>query len=169
MQPPEGPPVCAALNRFPFGIPPAMSKMISPSVVPIGTSTIPVFTTSPASAKTFVPVLFGVPVVAKAAPPIRMTIGTFARVSTLLMMVGRSKTPRSNGNGGFWRGSPRFPSIEAISAVSSPQTNAPAPIRISMSNENGVPMTRSPRSPDSRACRSAAASRSTASGYSART
>ena len=35
--------------------------------------------------------------------------------------------PASAGKGGFKVGSPRFPSIEWISAVSSPHTNAPAP------------------------------------------
>jgi len=38
MQPPEGPPVCAALNALPSGMPPPISKMIWRSVMPIGTS-----------------------------------------------------------------------------------------------------------------------------------
>ena len=37
------------------------------------------------------------------------------------------------GNGGRGRGSPRWPSIEVMSAVSSPQTKAPEPMRISRS------------------------------------
>lgn len=57
MQPPEGPPVCAALNFFPFGIPPPMSYIISRSGVPIGISTSPVFLIFPPTAKTFVPLL----------------------------------------------------------------------------------------------------------------
>ena len=85
------------------------------------------------------------------------------------MMVGFPKMPRSNGNGGFWRGSPRLPSTECMSAVSSPQTKAPAPIRISTSKANFVPMTLAPRKPHSRAWRIATSSRSTAIGYSART
>ena len=42
MQPPEGPPVCTALNLRPSGMPPPMSKMISRSVMPMGTSIRPV-------------------------------------------------------------------------------------------------------------------------------
>ncbi len=55
MQPPDGPPVWTALNGRPSMIPPPMSKMISRRVMPIGTSTRPVFTTRPARANTFVP------------------------------------------------------------------------------------------------------------------
>ena len=56
-----------------------------------------------------------------------------AKVSTLLSTVGLPHRPLTAGNGGRGRGSPRLPSMEAISAVSSPQTNAPAPMRISRS------------------------------------
>ncbi len=45
----------------------------------------------------------------------------------MLITVAFSNKPDSLGNGGLERGSPLFPSIEAISAVSSPQTKAPAP------------------------------------------
>ena len=38
------------------------------------------------------------------------------------------------GNGGRGRGRPEWPSSDAMSAVSSPQTNAPAPSTVSMSN-----------------------------------
>jgi len=47
--------------------------------------------------------------------------GTAASVSTLLIVVGIPNTPNAAGNGGLIRGLPRFPSIEFISAVSSPQ------------------------------------------------
>ncbi len=40
----------------------------------------------------------------------------------LLTAVGLPKSPTSTGNGGLLRGSPRRPSIELKSAVSSPQT-----------------------------------------------
>ena len=73
------------------------------------------------------------------------------------------------GNGGRGRGSPRLPSIEVISAVSSPQTKAPEPMRISRSKLKPVPRMFLPSRPHSRACSSAEPSRSTASGYSART
>ena len=46
---------------------------------------------------------------------------TFSSVSTLLIAVGFPKTPEVTGNGGLFRGSPRFPSIELNRAVSSPQ------------------------------------------------
>src|SRR5947208_998061 len=78
----------------------------------------------------FVPVLFGLSereyFLYQLAPLFRMC-GTAARVSTLLMVVGCAKTPDTAGNGGLMRGLPRRPSIEFISAVSSPQMYAPAP------------------------------------------
>ena len=46
---------------------------------------------------------------------------TFASVSTLLTTVGLPNSPTSTGNGGLLRGSPRLPSIDSKSAVSSPQ------------------------------------------------
>ena len=55
-----------------------------------------------------------------AAPFLRMG-GTAARVSTLLIVVGRPNTPAAAGNGGLIRGLPRLPSIEFMRAVSSPQ------------------------------------------------
>ena len=64
-----------------------------------------------------------------------MMTGMFASVSTLLMTVGRPQRPLTAGNGGRGLGMPRLPSIDWRSAVSSPQTNAPAPKRSSMSNE----------------------------------
>jgi len=51
----------------------------------------------------------------------------FASVSTLLIIVGFPQSPLFAGNGGLGFGRPRRPSIEAMRAVSSPQTNAPAP------------------------------------------
>ena len=65
---------------------------------------------------------------------------------------------------------PRSPSIEAISAVSSPQTNAPAPMRMSMRKSNGVSKIWLPSRPSRFAWldRRLAAGRM-ASGYSPRT
>ena len=57
------------------------------------------------------------------------------------------QTRETAGYGGRGRGVPRLPSIEAINAVSSPQTNAPAPSRISISKLNGVPQILLPRKP----------------------
>src|ERR1035441_79745 len=51
MQPPEGPPVCTALYCLPSGMPPPIWWMISRSVIPMGTSMRPVFSTRPARAK----------------------------------------------------------------------------------------------------------------------
>src|SRR3990170_691355 len=61
IQPPEGPPICTALNfRFPL-MPPPMSKIMVLSGVPIGTSTRPMLLRAPESANTFVPLLFSIP------------------------------------------------------------------------------------------------------------
>src|SRR5690348_8632550 len=53
--------------------------------------------------------------------------------STLFPYTTLFRSPTSTGNGGLLRGSPRYPSMDWKSAVSSPQTYAPAPIRSSMS------------------------------------
>ena len=63
-----------------------------------------------------------------------------ASVSTLLSTLGLSHRPLTAGNGGRGRGSPRLPSMEVMRAVSSPQTKAPEPMRISRSNSKSVPM-----------------------------
>ena len=64
---------------------------------------------------------------------------------------------------------PRPPSMEAISAVSSPQTKAPAPMRTSISKPKLLSAILGPSSPACSAWRMAVVSRFTASGYSART
>jgi len=50
-----------------------------------------------------------------------MITGTVANVITLLMTVGRPIKPAIAGSGGLGRTSPRLPSSESRSAVSSPQ------------------------------------------------
>ena len=125
--PPEGPPSWTALNFFPFGTPPPISYIMVRRVVPMGTSTSPMLLTSPESAKTLVPLLLSVPILAYHFPPFCIIWGMLARVSTLFKIVGFSHRPLCAGNGGRGRGIPRLPSIDLISAVSSPQTNAPAP------------------------------------------
>ena len=92
-----------------------------------------------------------------------------AKVSTLLMSVGWPKSPSIAGYGGRGRGVPRLPSTDAISAVSSPQTNAPAPSRRSMRKLKRVPQILEPSKPIRSACRMALRRRLMASGYSART
>ena len=74
-----------------------MSKMISRSVMPIGTSMSPVLFTLPTSENTFVPELpfhglsltSPVPIDVNQAAPRLMMSGTLAHVSTLLRLVGR--------------------------------------------------------------------------------
>src|ERR1035438_10525213 len=147
MQPPEGPPVCTALILPPSGAPPPIFSTICRRVVPIGTSIRPVLLILPASANTFVPLLFSVPMLANQSAPLRMIGATLANVSTLLISVGQAHKPLSAGKGGRGRGVPRLPSTEAISAVSSPQTNAPAPIRrslLELKGDSKIPLPKSP-------------------------
>jgi hypothetical protein len=75
----------------------------------------------PETQNSFGPVEPWVPIAANASPPSSSTSGTLASVSTLLTVVGRPNSPTWTGNGGLLRGSPRLPSIELNSAVSSPQ------------------------------------------------
>src|SRR3974377_502907 len=100
MQPPEGPPVWTALILPPSGAPPPISSTISLKEVPIGTSTSPVLRILPARAKTFVPLLFSVPIAANQSGPLRMMTGMLAKVSTLLMRVGFPQRPAAGGGGG---------------------------------------------------------------------
>jgi len=62
-----------------------------------------------------------------------------AKVSTLLIGVGSPKRPSCAGYGERRRGVPRFPSTDAMSAISSPQTQAPAPNRKATRKPNRVP------------------------------
>ena len=113
--------------------------------MPMGTSTRPPRRILPAIAKTLVPLLLAVPRRLKACAPLRTIHGTLAKVSTLLMLVGHSQRPLTAGNGGRIRGMPRRPSIEAMRAVSSPHTKAPAPSFSATWNSNPAPKTSSPR------------------------
>ena len=110
MQPPDGPPVCTALNSPPSTMPPPMSNTMSRSEMPIGTSTSPEFTTRPARANTLVPLLSAVPIDAYQAAPLRMMGAMLANVSTLLISVGWPHKPDTAGYGGRGRGVPRWPS-----------------------------------------------------------
>ena len=85
------------------------------------------------------------------------------------MLVGLPQRPETAGKGGRVRGMPRRPSMDAIKAVSSPQTKAPAPSLTLRWNDHPEPSTSSPRMPRSLAVLMAMPSRLTASGYSART
>jgi len=77
------------------------------------------------------------------------------------------KRPLTTGKGGLGLGSPRLPSMEIMRAVSSPQTKAPAPMRISRSKLKPVSRMFFPRNLYSLACPMAQLSRSMARGYSA--
>jgi len=116
-----------------------------------------------------VPLLSSVPTEAYFSGPSSRTIGTLARVSTLLMHVGFPSRPDWTGKGGLGLGIPLFPSIEASRAVSSPQTKAPAPSLIFTSNEKPVSRMFSPTRPIAEASRTAIFRCSTAIGYSALT
>ena len=78
--------------------------------------------------------------------------GRYASVSTLFTTVGSPYNPLIAGNGGFSRGSPRLPSSEFSSPVSSPQMYAPAPRWIVNSSFLPLPHTFVPMKPASRAC-----------------
>ena len=157
------------MNFLPLGIPPPISSTTSRNVVPIGTSTSPVLCILPPKANTLVPFDFSVPILANHSAPFKIILGTLAQVSTLFRIVGFWNKPFNAGNGGRGLGSPRLPSIDVISAVSSPHTNAPAPNLRSISKSNPVPNMSFPNNPYSLACLIAISKRSIAIGYSART
>ena len=98
-----------------------------------------------------------------------MMPGTLAKVSTLLRMVGLAQRPCSTVRGGLVRGMPRLPSMEAVRALPSPQTKAPAPWFTWSRKSKPLPRIFSPRRPKSSALAMAVFRRLTARGYSART
>ena len=135
----------------------------------MGTSTRPAFATLPVRAKTLVPLELCVPMDAKLSAPSRMMCEALAMVSTLLTIVGFWNRPDTAGNGGRGRGMPRLPSTEAMSAVSSPQTNAPAPIFTRRENWKPDRVRRASRAvPSAFSTPMALLIRSMARGYSAR-
>src|SRR5271165_836829 len=114
------------------------------SGVPRGISTKPVLVILPTSENTLVPALLGLPVSLNQAGPL-VTMGAMLyQVSTLLMLVGIPHRPFCAGNGGRGRGRPAKPSSDEISAVSSPQTKAPAPSTSRISNRKPRPRMLSP-------------------------
>ena len=123
--------------------------------MPIGTSTSPVLRDLAGEREDLGALALSEPMPANHSPPLRMIGAMLAKVSTLLISVGLPHRPLTAGYGGRGLGVPRLPSIEAISAVSSPQTNAPAPRRISTSKLKGVLQMLLPSSPRRRASRKA--------------
>ncbi len=101
--------------------------------------------------------------------PFNIIGGILTYVSTLLRSVGFENTPFIAGKGGRGLGSPLFPSIEAIRAVSSPHTNAPAPKRSSTSKLKPLPNISLPSNPYCLAWAIAIVRRFIAIGYSALT
>ena len=165
-QPPDGPPICTALMRRPSAAPPPIFSTMSRNVVPIGTSISPPRRIFPARAKTLVPLLLAVPNAANFSAPCRTIQGARASVSTLLISVGLPHRPDSAGKGGRRRGNPRRPSTDEIRAVSSPQTNAPAPSTTLSRSGKSAPSKRAPSQPRFSISAMAARTRRTASGYS---
>src|SRR4030042_6528569 len=118
---------------------------MSLSGVPIGTSTRPMLLILPTREKTFVPVLVFAPIPANHFPPRARVAGTFAQGATLFKCEGRFQRPCSTVWMYFALGSPAAPSREAMSAVDSPQTKAPAPLLILMSKTKPEPKRFFPR------------------------
>ena len=169
INPPDGPPVWTPLSFLLPGIPPPILYIMSARVIPMGTSTKPVLLTLPTSEKILVPLLLSVPMELNQRAPRLMIRGTFAKVSTLLRMLGRFQTPLSDVWTYFGLGSPTLPSRAFIKAVDSPETKAPAPLCMDTSKSKPVPSMSLPSKPFSRACCRANFALSTARGYSMRT
>ena len=107
--------------------------------------------TFPPNAKTFVPFESSVPNEENQSAPLFIIAGILPNVSTLFTVVGACHKPCSVGKYLLTIGSPRLPSIDFISAVPSPQTNAPAPYFNSILKLNPVPNIFSPKTPASSA------------------
>src|SRR4030042_1736823 len=166
--PPDGPPVCTALNFLPAGMPPPTLYTISLRVMPMGTSTRPVLFILPTTEKIFVPLLPSVPNWANQSAPLLIISGTVAHVSTLFKQLGLSQTPLMAVWIYFGLGSPTLPSNAVIRALDSPETKAPAPRCTLIVKSKPEPRIFSPRKPYSSACLIAIPTFSTARGYSCR-
>src|SRR5271167_858159 len=116
----DEPPGITALSLRPFHTPPARA-INSLNGMPIGNSKFPGFSTWPETEKIMVPPEFTGPNPANHAAPLRMMVGTEAKLWVLLMVVGLPNRPKLAGNGGLKRGLPGLPSRDSSSAVSSPQ------------------------------------------------
>src|SRR5277367_2442731 len=116
----EDPPGITALSLRPFHTPPQIS-IKSLNGIPIGNSMLQGLVTWPETEKITVPPEFTGPNPANHAAPLRMMLGTEAKLWVLLMVVGLPNKPKLAGNGGLKRGLPGLPSRDSSSAVSSPQ------------------------------------------------
>src|ERR1700734_673281 len=116
----EDPPGMTAFSLRPFHTPPTRS-IRSLNGIPMGNSKLPGRSTWPDTEKITVPPEFTGPNPANQAAPLRMMVGTDAKLWVLLMVVGLPNKPKLAGNGGLKRGLPGLPSSDSNSAVSSPQ------------------------------------------------
>ena len=127
--------------------------------MPSGASNVPGVVMWPERLKIPQPLVFSVPMLANQSAPFSRMSGALAIDSTLFTFVGLAYTPATAGNGGLFRGSPRLPSSESSSAVSSPQMYAPAPAWMMTSRSNPEPRMFWPRYPAARASWTACRSR----------
>src|SRR5580700_3743796 len=116
----ELPPGITALSLRPFHTPPAI-RMRSANGMPSGSSKLPGFSTCPETENIIVPPELAGPRAENQAAPLRMIVGTEAKLCVLLMVVGLPYRPKLAGNGGLKRGLPCLPSRDSSNAVSSPQ------------------------------------------------
>src|ERR1700681_2361509 len=144
----DEPPGITAFNLRPFHTPPA-SAIRSLKGIPKGNSKLPGFSTWPETEKMTVPPEFNGPRPANHTAPLRMMVGTEAKLWVLLMVVGLPNNPKFAGNGGLNRGLPGLPSSDSSSAVSSPQIYAPAPMNMCRSKSTPEPRIFLPSSPAS--------------------
>src|ERR1700730_6681759 len=154
----EEPPGITAFSLRPFHTPPA-SAINSLKGIPMGNSKLPGFSTCPETEKIIVPPELTGPKPANQAAPLRMMVGTDAKLCVLLMVVGLPNSPKLAGNGGLKRGLPGLPSSDSSNAVSSPQMYAPAPMKVCRSKSTTEPRILLPRRPAAYASASAASNR----------
>src|SRR6185437_7082941 len=122
----DEPPGITPFSLWPLRTPPAICSS-SENGVPRRTSKLPGRLTWPVTEKIFGPPLLGLPRLRNQSAPLRNIAGAEAKVSVLLIVVGRPYQPQQAGNGGLKRGWPFLPSSDSISEVSSPHIYAPAP------------------------------------------
>src|SRR5258708_37884212 len=142
----EDPPGMAAFSLRPFHTPPH-SSIRSLNGIPIGNSRLPGFSTWPETEKITVPPEFTGPNPANQAAPLRMMVGTEAKLCVLLMVDGLPNKPKLAGNGGLKRRLPALPSESLRKCVSSPQMYAPAPMKVCRSKSTPEPRIFLPKRP----------------------
>src|ERR1700756_5972069 len=103
----ETPPGITALSFAPPRMPP-FSASRSANGVPSGNSRLRGRATCPEKEKISVPPELAGPRAANHAGPLRRMVGTEAKLSVLLMVVGAPYKPKFAGHGGLKRGLPGF-------------------------------------------------------------